>query len=170
MKISKLCVLAGIPLVLAACEAEEAEIAEGPVLEEEADLAPARAPATGATTAAGEGGTRATINLQPLNDSGVTGEATFTSTGDQTQVVLRVTGAPANSTHPAHIHTGSCENQGGVAAPLESVSVDASGTGTSTSTVSIPLATVMDGQHYVQAHQAGGGQPITCGDIPTQNM
>ena len=70
------------------------------------------------------------------------------------------------------MHTGTCDSPGEVVVPLESVSVDATGAGTSTSTVQVPLATVMNGQHIVAVHEAGGnpGNPIACAAIPQHSM
>ena len=48
----------------------------------------------------------------------VMGASTLTAQGGQTAVVVRITGAPANSTHVNHIHTGSCEAEG--ASPIPS--------------------------------------------------
>lgn len=169
MKLSRSYAMLALPLILAACGGSEEEVGAVP-----ADTAVV-ATGTGADTAMGAdavptdtgmAGMENRVSLMAMNNSGVTGEATLTAQGEQTQVMLRVTGAPPNGMHPAHIHQGTCENQGPVAAPLQSVTADASGTGTSTSTVSVPLATVMNGQHYVQVHAANGGQPVACGNVP----
>jgi Ca2+-binding RTX toxin-like protein len=45
-----------------------------------------------------------TVDLQPLNDSGVQGTATITLTGDQLTIRADVTGLEPGQTHPMHIH------------------------------------------------------------------
>lgn len=170
MKTRKLWMLGAVPFFLAACAAEEPELdttdavvvdpAGAPVTP-----APVTTPMDTGMAAGAMAGMENRVQMMALNNSGVTGETMFTEMGQQTQVMLRVMGAPANSTHPAHIHEGTCENQGPVVVPLESVTVDGSGIGSSTSTVDVSLATVMNGQHYVQAHDAGG-TPVVCGNIP----
>ncbi len=107
-----------------------------------------------------------TMQLMALNNSGVQGTAVVTHMGDTTQVELRLTGGGANATHQAHVHSGSCEAQGSVAAPLSPVQTDASGSGVSTTSVTLPWQTLADGKHYIQAHEAGGMKPVTCGNIP----
>lgn len=161
MKRSKLWLLAGLPLAFAAaCGGGDDDLgmADTTMMGDPA-MTPAAAPAM----------TENRVQMMALNNSGVTGEATFTEEGQQTQVELMVRGAPANGTHAAHIHTGTCEAQGGVVAPLDSVAVDAGGAGSSTSTVDVALMTVMNGQHYVQAHSAAG-DPVVCGNIPAHSM
>src|SRR5262245_2568484 len=48
-----------------------------------------------------------TVKLDAQHGSGETGTATFTPQGNKTQVVLQMTGTPADA-QPAHIHAGSC--------------------------------------------------------------
>lgn len=110
-----------------------------------------------------------TAQMAPLNDSGVEGEVTVTDRGGETEVLVRLTRAPADGTHPGHVHTGSCESLGGVVQPLEPITVDATGTGTMTTNVAIPPATLMDGQHIVVYHGEGGA-PVTCAAIAQHMM
>lgn len=60
------------------------------------------------------------VALSAQNDSGMTGTATFTDVDGSTLVELDLTGAPEEVVQPAHIHTGSCADIGGVVYPLES--------------------------------------------------
>lgn len=110
-----------------------------------------------------------TAQLEPLQDSGVAGEATVTSRDGQTEVMVRLTGAPANGNHPGHIHSGSCSDIGGVVQGLDQISTDATGTGTMTTSVDLPSATVMDGNHIIVYH-GEGGTPVTCAEIPEHRM
>jgi hypothetical protein len=131
----------------------------------------------GTTPAAGTGtmmgaGMGSTIAMQPVGGSGVSGEATLTESGQQTQVMVRLMGSTANATHQGHIHSGTCASPGAVVVPLQSISVDAQGSGTSTSTVDVPIHTAANGQHIVVYHEAGGspGAPVVCGEIPGHTM
>jgi hypothetical protein len=54
-------------------------------------------------------GTSVTIDLQTLNDSGVTGTVTLIPMGDRTQVEVDVDPA-GHPDMPSHIHPGTCEN------------------------------------------------------------
>jgi CHRD domain len=99
--------------------------------------------------------------------SKVVGTAEIAVLGDgTTKVSLMLSGMVAGSKHAAHIHTGSCVNQGGVAVPLPDVVAGADGSGSSEKVIqtgSIPAAA------YVNVHQKGSdegvGGGISCGDI-----
>ena len=54
-------------------------------------------------------GPRVTIELDTLNNSGVTGTATLISLGDRTQVDVEVDPA-GHPDMPSHIHPGTCDN------------------------------------------------------------
>ena len=54
-------------------------------------------------------GPRVTIQLETLNDSGVTGTVTLISLGDRTQVDVDVNPA-GHPDMPSHIHPGSCDS------------------------------------------------------------
>ncbi|MGI9179989.1 MAG: CHRD domain-containing protein [Longimicrobiaceae bacterium] len=173
MKTIKICSVAALALTLAACPAtddRDAGFAAGDTLMRDTPMAGA-APGTMAGDTMGMGMSER-VELGELNNSGVTGEAMINPQNGDTRVVLTVRGARPNATVQAHIHRGSCDTQGPVAAPLEAVNTDATGMGTSTSTVNVPGMTVMNGQHYVQAHTAGAdpGPPTACADIPEHRM
>jgi CHRD domain len=99
--------------------------------------------------------------------SKVTGTAEIAVLGDgTTKVTLLLSGMVAGSKHAAHIHIGSCVNQGGVAVPLPDVVASTDGAGSSEKIIqtgSIPAAA------YVNVHQKGSdegvGGGIACGDI-----
>jgi hypothetical protein len=136
-------------------------------------VAPATPPAMGTTDVDTMVHSQQMVPLSPLRGSGVSGEAMFASSGQGTQVTLRVMGAPGAGTHASHVHRGTCEQQGPVVAPVGDVTVDATGTGSVDATLDLPMNTVMNGQHYIQAHESGSpspGQPVTCGNIPVHTM
>ncbi|HZS76133.1 MAG TPA: CHRD domain-containing protein [Ktedonobacteraceae bacterium] len=85
-------------------------------------------------------------------------------------VKISLVGLAPNSTHPAHIHAGSCKNQGAVVYPLQNVVADAHGVGTSTTKVSLSKGIPANGW-YLNVHNGPGLSPsdqflpIVCGDI-----
>jgi hypothetical protein len=178
IRLKRTWLLAALPLALAACggdEVVETVEGEGVVIEGEGAVPtvdPMPMPAdTGAMAAGGMAGGQ-TIPLQAIGGAPVSGSVQVSEAGAATQVMLMVSGTGAAGTHAAHIHTGTCDSPGGVVAPLESVTTDASGAGSSTSTVEVPMNTVMNGQHIVAVHEAGGdpGAPVACAAIPQHSM
>lgn len=107
--------------------------------------------------------------MNPIEGSGVGGEITITDRANQTEVMVRLTGTAPSGSHPGHIHSGTCENIGGVVQALEPIIADNTGTGTMTTTVNIPPMTLMSGNHVVVYH-GDGGSPITCAAIPAHVM
>ena len=175
MNTTRLWVLAALPFTLAACGGDEA--AEGSADGTAGTMTdtvtataatPAPMPADSGMTGAQAMGGAVTMNA--VGNSGVTGQAQFMEHGQgQTMVTVNLT-AQGNSTHSGHIHTGTCDAPGAVVVPLQDVTL-ASGTGSSNSTISVPLATVMNGQHIVAYHAGSGdsaGAPVVCGQIPAQ--
>jgi hypothetical protein len=155
----RFCLVAALPLMLGACEAEEAQdagVAEAPAAD--AGMADATMPD------AGMGAMASTVAMSGLGDSGVSGEAILTPTGEQTEVSVTLTGLEANAAHPGHIHQGSCDAVGSVVVPLSPVTADASGSGTMTATAPIAGDSAMAGGHIVVYHDPGG-TPIVCGPI-----
>jgi hypothetical protein len=116
--------------------------------------------------AAGAAGGMQTVAFTPVGAGGHTGDVMVHPSGDQTQIMVRLSG-PQSGTHQGHIHSGTCDNIGSVVQPLEPVDVPQGAQGTSNSTVNIPPATVMNGQHIVVYHTAGGspGAPVACAAI-----
>lgn len=174
MNASRLCVFS--VLVLAACGGGGGEAAEGGADTAAATVAPAPAgetmPAAAPTDTAMAGQSSATnsVQMNALNNSGVSGTTQVMAHGEgETMVTVNLQGA-GSGTHPGHIHSGTCDNLGPVVVPLESVTM-ANGSGTSSSTVKVPLATVMNGQHVVNFHAGSGDNPmapVVCGAIPAQ--
>lgn len=78
------------------------------------------------------------VALSAQNDSGMSGSATLTGMNGSTLVELELTGAPAGVAQPAHIHTGSCVDIGGVVYPLK-FPVD----GTSETTLDVSLDAIL---------------------------
>lgn len=106
------------------------------------------------------------LQLEPLNESGITGEAyTERAPGDSAVVVLELQGLEEGSEYPAHVHDGRCETGGGVAAALNPVTGGAEGSGASRTTVATDqFSDTLD--YYVQAHLPDG-TPASCANVPT---
>lgn len=130
-------------------------------------MEPAHMPAAGMDQP--PGGIGQTAQFNALGGSGVTGEVTIADRGEQAEVMVRLTGSAPNSSHPGHIHSGTCEAIGGVVQPLDPIDTDGTGTGSMTTNVGINPMTLMDGQHVVVYHGTGG-RPITCAQIPGHTM
>jgi hypothetical protein len=114
--------------------------------------------------AAGAQSNSVTVTLNAQNGSGQNGTATLTAMGNQTQVVINVSGEPSGASEPDHIHTGTCANLGGVKYPLANVV-----NGTSTTVVNVPLSTLQSGTYAINLHKSAAqiGVYVACGDIPT---
>jgi hypothetical protein len=108
-------------------------------------------------------GELATIRLDEVNDSGISGDAAANHEGDSVRIGLSVSGLESGTSYAAHIHTGSCEAGGPVRAPLQSVTGGEDGMGTSTTTLASTQLPA-DQRSFIQVH-GPGGQPVACGDI-----
>jgi hypothetical protein len=118
-----------------------------------------------------------TLTLGPDSTDGgsgndVTGTATLTedAKAKTLKVKVSVDGLQPNSSHPNHIHLGSCESQGPVAYALDTLTADSSGHAEATTT--LPNVSSIDfGAWYVNVHQGPGlttqeqFAPIACGDV-----
>ncbi|TVR55127.1 MAG: hypothetical protein EA421_07195 [Gemmatimonadales bacterium] len=105
----------------------------------------------------------ATIVLDEVNSSGVSGEAMAMHSDDAVVVILDLDGLTDEGEYAAHIHIGSCAEGGPVAVSLNPVLGLADGTGTSTTTLEADELTEGD-PHFIMVH-GEGGTPIVCGDL-----
>src|SRR4051812_24703767 len=71
----------------------------------------------------------ANLAMAAVNGSKVSGTAVLTESGTGVKVSVKLSGFDPNSKHDGHIHVGTCEKQGGVVAPLGTITADASGAG-----------------------------------------
>jgi hypothetical protein len=107
------------------------------------------------------------LDLEALNESGVSGTATLTDNGDgTTDVVLAVEGDDQTVPHPAHIHVdpGECLDAADIIADLTPVEG-----GASTTTVDVALADIQATEHVIIIHESveNIGNYIACAEIPT---
>ena len=158
MKSNRGWLLLALPLSLAACGGGEGEGDTAEAM----DTATA-APMMADTSAQAMGAMPTTLALQPVGDSGVTGQATLTPGGAQTQVQVQLTGLTPGA-HPGHIHQGTCAAPGSVVQPLPEITAGEDGSGSADGSVAIDATTVMDGQHII-AYHGEGGAPVACGSL-----
>lgn len=125
---------------------------------------PSSSPTTSATTAS------ATLKHLP---NGTT-DLSWDPGSHMLTVKIALVGLAPSSTHPSHIHTGSCSNQGNVIYPLQNIVADAHGVAAATSMVSVPKGIPASGW-YVNVHNGPGLSPsdqflpIVCGDVANSN-
>jgi hypothetical protein len=112
------------------------------------------------------------LNSAPHASAGesVNGMAQLTLSGKTLTVRLIVSGLEPNSSHEAHIHSGSCASQGPVVYPLQTVTADASGHASVTTTIK-NVTSIPSSGWYVHLHHSTalstqtGFDPIACGDV-----
>jgi hypothetical protein len=106
-----------------------------------------------------------TVKMNPMNGSGIHGTATLTPQGNDTKVVLTLTGEPVTASMPAHIHAGQCGHTLNIRPlyPLHSVE-----NGTSTTVVNAPLRLLTTGHFAINVHESEANlqQYVACGNIP----
>jgi hypothetical protein len=92
---------------------------------------------------------RVTIELETLNDSGVSGTVTLISLGDRTQVDVDVDPA-GHPDMPSHIHPGDCDNLVPQPKyPLRNV-VD----GSASTIIAVPLSELLGGDLAINLHNS----------------
>jgi len=114
-----------------------------------------------------------TLGGTPAVDERISGTAKMTEDHDSLTVTLTVAHLQPNSQHVAHIHQGSCSNQGPIVADLDTLRANADGHATSTTHIA-GVSTVPHSGWYVNVHLAPtmadlatqtGFTPIACGDV-----
>ena len=156
--------LVALPLVLTACAGDDTADAElDTAAVDSGTMAPPPPPMD-------MGGMPTNVALASAGGSSVTGQATMTSSGGQTEVMVTLNGLEPNSSHPGHIHQGTCAaGPGAVAVPLTEITADSAGTGTMTVTVPLALDSVTAAPHLI-AYHGEGGAPIVCGEVMAHAM
>lgn len=108
--------------------------------------------------------------LSPVNNSGVTGAVNFRAVGEQTEVLLNVTGASeGNQQMQGSIVSGTCEQPGAELAPVGPITAGAGNIATFTDTVPMPIATLLNGGSalLVKGQNAGPATPaLACSPLP----
>jgi hypothetical protein len=117
----------------------------------------------GAVSTASAATSTATVTIAAQNASGESGTAMLTQQGSDVQVSIVLTGAPATTPQPAHIHDGTCADLKGVAYALTNV-VD----GKSTTIVKdVTIDKLLGGTYAINVHESAAnlGKYVACGNI-----
>ena len=90
--------------------------------------------------------------------------------GGQTTATVTLTGAPANGTHPWHVHSGTCAEKGPIVGPPAAytpLATDA--TGAARLEATLPFATPTSGSYSVNVHMSSAqmGMIVGCADLKT---
>lgn len=103
-----------------------------------------------------------TIDLEEIEDSGVSGTATLSSEDGSTTVTIDLSGTPEGGSHPAHIHSGTCDDLGDIVFPLDNVEE-----GTSETTVEASIDDILAEEHVVNVHLSEDeiSTYVACGEI-----
>ncbi|HEX6926054.1 MAG TPA: hypothetical protein VF167_11590 [Longimicrobiaceae bacterium] len=154
-----------LALLLGACggDAADTEMAGADSAQVEEGMAPTP------TTEDQMGAMATAVAMTALGGGTATGEAILTPSGSGTEVNVTLNGLEANSTHPGHIHQGTCDSVGSVVAPLSEITADASGTGSMTTTVELGADSLFAGNYIVVYHDPGG-TPMVCGQVEEHVM
>jgi Cu/Zn superoxide dismutase len=106
------------------------------------------------------------ITLNPQNNSGESGTATLTDSGDgKTKVEVQVNGQPGGP-QPMHIHKGTCAKLD----PAPAYGLPAVTGGKAESTVNVSLADLQKGEYAINGHKSPqeASVYVFCGEIPKQ--
>ena len=106
-----------------------------------------------------------TVTLKPQNGSGESGTATLTDEGGKTKVVVSVTGQPAGTPQPMHIHKGTCATLD----PKPTYGLPTLIDGKSEATVDVSLNDLQMGGFAINGHKSAqeASVYVYCGEIPS---
>lgn len=118
-------------------------------------------PQAGSSSASGQ--SPITVQLQPKGNSGVSGTATLTPKGNQTQVVVQLKGNISNVPQPAHFHLGTCEKL----EPQPKFPLTDLVNGMSSSVVSASVSELASGKYTINVHKSAAEvkTSVACGNV-----
>ena len=110
-----------------------------------------------------------TLEFMSVGGAAVTGQVAIDDDGNEVEADVIIRGSTAGAIHQGHIHAGRCSAVGAVVQPLEPVTIGENGEGTAENRVALAPATLLNGDHVVQYHEANGspGAGVLCVDLPT---
>lgn len=97
------------------------------------------------------------------------GKITVTATPTSTTIELVITGLAANSSHVSHVHSGSCQQPGGILYALNQVVADGNGAADTRTTIQAKYPPA-SGHWYVVVHagpdmQGSNATYLMCGNL-----
>ena len=105
------------------------------------------------------------IKLGPLNSSNESGTATLSDVGgNKTKVVIAVTGQPANTPQPVHVHKGTCAQLD----PAPAYGLTTLADGKSETVIDQPLSSLQRERFAINGHKSAQDAKtyVFYGDIP----
>lgn len=104
-----------------------------------------------------------TVQLQPKGNSGVSGTATLTPKGNQTQVVVQLKGDISNIPQPAHFHSGTCDKLD----PKPKFPLADVVNGTSSSVIAATVSELTSAQYTINVHKSAAEikTSVACGEV-----
>ena len=126
-------------------------------------------PSSTPTATSSTSSTTAAVTLKHVPNG--TADLSWDPSNHTLTVKLSLVGLAPKSIHPAHIHTGSCSNQGAVVHPLQNVVADEHGIASVNSTITNVMQGIPASGWYVNVHNGPGLSttdqflPIVCGDV-----
>ena len=97
------------------------------------------------------------------------GSATVAPSGAAATVAtVNLTGAAPGAVHPWHVHSGRCGDNGPIVGPPSAYpALTAGADGAATVTATIPVATPVSGNYYVNVHRSATemGAIVACGNL-----
>lgn len=117
----------------------------------------------GALTNASAATSNATVTIKAQNGSNENGTATLTQMGDDVQVYVVLTGAPATTPQPAHVHEGTCADLKGPVYMLTNL-VDGKST---TMLKGVTVDKLLGGTYAINVHASADdlGKYVACGNL-----
>lgn len=124
--------------------------------------------ATQGMEAASEAAMPAAMTLAALNNSGISGTARLSHSQNALAVTLNLTGLTAGESYPAHVHRGSCQQDGPVLAPIGSATAASDGTGTIEASIPMDEFQMTEGMKEGEHAMAEGEHAMEEGEAMMQ--
>jgi hypothetical protein len=104
-----------------------------------------------------------TLPMRAQNGSGESGSATLTPLGNQTRVVIGLSGENTTGSQPAHIHFGSCSHLN----PIPRYGLKNVILGHSNTVIDAPMSKLTGGHMAVNVHESANNlkRYVSCGNI-----
>jgi hypothetical protein len=106
----------------------------------------------------------ASYSISPTDSSSISGTVYLGDYGLGNTVVVIALKGTTSGQNPAHFHSGNCGSSGDIVVPLENVD---GATGLSVTVTSVPLATILNGDHYINIHASPEDMAtiVACGEV-----